>query len=714
MASKNEIPSMNNETELERVKALAQNNYDYFKHNVARYHESKRFLFLDTVTDEDAAIMQDMGISPLEVNSLVAMYNNVLGRAADMEPSLGVKGTNSFDLDLDPSQVNSKQVAQAMQTKIIDGHLQRRLIEEDYKSIPLETLEDSLAGGYSCWKIYTDYKNETTFEQDIFLEKCDDPTTIFFSPNARERTKCDADNVVKLVPKTIHDMKEEYGIDLEGKDYEKPIATDDGFNWFYEGENRDHKIVVVADFYEKKKKRVKVLKVKDPTNPDPNAFLAMTQKEYDDAKIKWEDSGTVGVFPVAVDSAMRERVTIYHSQFIGDRFLSNPVKTDKYYLPYIYVDGNSKFINGKQYTFSFVEYAKDAQRAKNFVFSDLINQAEGSNRIKMVMPERSIPGNDNYRKILEDPAKNWGTAFYRDIDPDNPQSPNIPAPIVLQPTPIDASKIALSADIERNISTSMGMHTAQMGMNNRDASGRAIAVSEKASTQTDKPQWNGLIAALQQAGRVWLSLMPTVYTELRTIPTKDENGNYQMIKINQSLPDGSPDPHSAMDFDHRELEVVVDASLNLESEKRESFAMVMELIGRVPSAQQFFGSNLDVLLDSTSIRGADTLKLQFSQYKKQQQEAAKNQPPPPDMVLAQAEMARAQNEAKSAENKNQTENRNLDIKERDAQLRFMELSNKIAVAAQEAQTKEEKDKFYMILDAAEADRKAFETENKTK
>lgn len=716
MNKKYSAPSMNNDEELERVKGLAQSNYDYFKHNVKNYHAMREFLFLGTVSSEDEGMMNSLGITAIEVNSLIPIYNNVLGRAINMEPSLGVKPLNSFDLDVDSDQISPQQVAQAIQTKVIDGHLQRRLLEGNYKDIPIRSLADSLSGGYSCWKIYTDYKDEMTFEQDIFWEKCDDPTMIFFSPDAREPSKCDAKCVVKLVPMTVKDVKDKYGVDLKDKDYEKPIQTDgmDNLTWFYEGKSKDEKIIMVADFYEKKKKKVKVMKVRDPENTDPNSFLALTQEEYDEMERRWKELNSIGLFPTPVEGAsvMRERTTIYHSQFIGDQFLSNPVKTEKKLLPYVFVEGSSEYIKGKQYTRAYMQYAVGAQRAKNFLFSDLVNQAENSSRFKIVMPERGVPSTTSYRDALEDPAKNWGVYFYRDIDPDNQTSPVIPPPIIVQPQGINPQTMAFLIDIDRNINTITGTHSAQMGVDNKQLSGRAFNASVDSSIQTDKPQWNGLMAALQQVGRIWLSLMPEVYKELRTIDTINEDGNPESIKINQSLPNGEKDPYSTMDFDHKDFEVTVGASLNMETEKRESFAKMMELIARVPAAQNFFSANLGKLIDSTGIRGADALALDFDKFKKETKEASKNQPPPAELVLAQAEMKKAENEMTAIKSKSQYENRNLDVKEKGIELDKVKLMNEIAIAAQNANSKESKDKFYMILDAVEADRKGAESEAK--
>jgi hypothetical protein len=74
--------------------------------------------------------------------------------------------------------------------------------------------KDELSGGYSVAKVYTDYANEKSFDQNIYIERVFDPTLTGFDPLARDSHKGDGRYAYELFPKSKGEAEELYGADI--------------------------------------------------------------------------------------------------------------------------------------------------------------------------------------------------------------------------------------------------------------------------------------------------------------------------------------------------------------------------------------------------------------------------------------------------------------------------------------------------------------------
>lgn len=697
--------------DLERVKKMTEIAYDCQKENNERWNRERRFVYHSTITEEDDAYLSNMGQPKAEANIIEAHLKNVQGNVLRSKPSLQVRPIDDISVPL--------------QVKIIEGHVQHDLLHSGYNDTIPEAVDDMLSGGFTAIKCYADYKNQRSYERSIFIKKAYDPTKVLFDPMAQLRHAGDGRMVVEIVPMTQENFKNEYpDVDIDNVKYNPPVKDAVGFNWFGMDACKDKsKIVIFADFYEKRSRRVRMLKVPDLDNP--GRFKGMTSKEYSDMVKDMEEKrdtmGDVSVIPKPVEKASEMRVIdeIWHSQFIGNQFIKKPEKTDLSELPWARGDGNGKMIDGRKLSRSWHFQARDIQRAKNMALNELFNQMNTSIRAKILIDEEALPTAQVYRDAYKEPYRNRGAMVYRSYAPKGGpggQGRNLPAPIPIPGGDMSPVTFQMYQSFDGTLAATLGNYQQQMGIDRR-ISGNAIREGKREGHASSKSILDGVDAMLNQIGRVYLSLIPTVYDTERTIATIDEDGKPITVVVNQRDEDGKVLPHTSMNFDPNDLDVKIIAGMDLESEKDEAFNTMLEMASRIPAAQQFFGQNLPIMIDNLNIRGKDSLKEAATKYLQNQKEMAKQQAQKPnaEQQLVQVEQQKAQNEAKAVDNKAQYEAKNAQLKEQQLRQQFMriqaDIANneaKLALEMEKADSREEKETIELQLKQQEDQRKSIE------
>ncbi len=210
-----------------------------------------------------------------------------------------------------------------------------------------------------------------SFNQVIKFDRVYDPTLVGFDPLARAPHKGDGRFCFELFPKSREEFEQENpSIDLSGVDFTRNV---EGFNWSYSNNQED--ILLVCDFYEKKKKRKKIVQL-------INGFV-MTMEDYETFLEKWNEAGFIEQAPAIKGSPrMTEVEVIVRYRFIENMMLEY-IETDYHSLPLIFVDGNSILIREGtnqgafiQMTRPYIYHMKGLQQLKNFAGQTLANELE--------------------------------------------------------------------------------------------------------------------------------------------------------------------------------------------------------------------------------------------------------------------------------------------------------------------------------------------------
>jgi hypothetical protein len=608
---------------LARIKKTVRNAHDYFRDNYDRYTEYRKFVFDSSLTNDEITLLMTMNRPQLEFNVLEAYISRLLGEFSKQEPDIEV---SAFDEDnADPITI-----------KVVEQHLKHVFMDADNEHLRYEVYKDLLSGGFSAVKAYTEYEHPMSMNQVIRFSKCE-PTLTGFDKLARFAHKGDGQFCFELFPKSKDEFLDEYPeTPINTLSFRRDFA---GFNWSYLNDNSQ--VVVVADFYEKKRKEETIVQVRDGK--------VMTQTEYRKMIDGWND---ITVPPSLVGKPRKTFI----DKIVRYRLIENQVleyeETDFAYLPIVFIDGNSLMIktptngNIRQVTRPYVYHAKGAQRLKNYAGISLANEIENTVQHKFMVAKEALPKEEQFLDAYKDVQKE-SVLVFNSVHESNPEMPiNNPIREVQRiPAPPEIAQAFTGSDsLIQNV---LGSYDASLGINNNQLSGIAIVEGASQSNATAMPFIVGCLQGFQRLAQIYVNLMPKYMTTPRTIPILDKEGKRHYVKINQKQ--GMP-----MEFDTNVLNVVVKAGASFQVQKSRTIMMVKEMMGMSPLFAQFMAEKgLNFILDNMDGKGIDELKALtkewVQQYQQDKQQAQQQAQQNPQAMKTQIDMAKIQQQQQKSQ-----------------------------------------------------------------
>lgn len=585
--------------QLARIKKNVKTAYDYFKPNYDRYNEFRRFVFESSLKNEEITLLQTISKPQLEFNILEAYISRLLGEFSKQEPDIEVTA-------------DDQNTADPMTIKVVEQHLRHSLTDAKNHHTKYEVYKDLLSGGFSTLKITTDYANPMSMHQVINIERVYDPTLCGFDQLAKYSHKGDGRFCFELFPMAKDDFLEEYpDIPIDTLNFRRDFA---GFNWAYL--NDATPIIIVGDYYEKKKRETQIVMVRDGR--------VMKKHDYDKMLKEW---GGLEAPPAIIGKPRKSNIeTIVRYRLIENRVIKHE-ETDFSHLPLVFVDGHSVMIktpkngNVRQVTRPYVYHAKGAQRLKNYSGIALANEVENIVQHKFIIKKEALPKEEEFMEAIKDiqkPSNIVVNAYYEE----NPDQP-IPEPIreiIKTPAPPEITQAFQGADgLIQNI---LGSYDASLGINNNQLSGIAIVEAATQSNAAAMPYVVGYLQGYQRAAEIYVDLMPKYYKTPRTIPVMDNEGMKSFVKINSE--DGID-----MFYDSNCLNVVVKAGASFQVQKARTIMMLKEMMGMSQLFAQFIAEKgLNFVLDNMEGKGIEQLKQMvdgWTQEMEQQKKAAMEQ-----------------------------------------------------------------------------------------
>jgi hypothetical protein len=634
--------------QLDRIKTNIRRAHDYFKPNYDRFNEFRRFVFESSLTSDEVTLLATISRPQLEFNVLEAYISRLLGEFSKQEPDIEV---NAEDQDS----------ADPMTIKVVEQHLRHTINDQSNHHTRYEVYKDLLSGGFSCLKVITDYINPMSFNQGIKIERGSDPTLCGFDQLARYSHKGDGRFCFELFPKSKDDFIDEFPeVDIENINFRRDFA---GFSWSYL--NDMTQVIMVADYYEKKKREKMIVQVRGDNGGKPKVML---KEKYNKMLDTWGDLAA----PPALIGKPRKTLleTIVRFRCIENQVLEHE-ETDFTMLPLVFVDGHSVMIktpkngNVRQVTRPYVYHAKGAQRLKNYAGISLANEIENTVQHKFMVAKEALPKEEPFLDAYKNVQK-ASVLVYNSVHESNPDMPiqNPIREIMRVPCPPEIAQAFTGSD--QLIQNILGSYDASLGINNNQLSGVAIVEAASQSNATAMPYIVGYLQGYQRAAQIYVDLMPKYYITPRTLPLIDEEGKKTSIKINQQ--DGME-----MDFDTNELNVIVKAGASFQVQKSRTIMMVKEMMGMSPIFAQFIAEKgLTFVLDNMEGKGIEQLKSMTESWLKemqqqkqmamqQQQSEMQNNPA---VIKAKIEMQKLQYEKQKDDKEFEVDMKELELKER--------------------------------------------------
>ena len=543
----------------------------------------------------------------------------------------------------------------------------------------LTIYSDTLAGGFSVAKVYTDYVNEKSFMQRIHIERVFNPCLCGFDPLATKSHKGDGRYCFELSPMTQEEFANEYG-EERAKSFNFTRAVE-GFNWNYK--NADQKIVLVGDYYVKVQKKVTLVRLAEN---DLDIPTQMTIAEYNKLEKEW---AKVEQIPAILERRKSTTTRIDRYRICQNEILSHE-ETSYPMLPLVFFDGNSVMLTNEQggqtvqMTRPYIYNAQVVQRLNNFTGQTEAAEIEDMQIHKYMIPVTGIP--QAYEKIYQNPQI-AAVLAYNQYDPKNPSIQlNPPQVIPRIPTPPLVNETFVGSDATTQ--AILGSYDAILGINEKQISGVAIQQGAMQSNAAAIPYLVGYVKGMQRCAEIVIHLLPIFYATPRSIPIRLANGKRDYQIINAPYPkedkqakmlqkaqemgmgnqmESQQDEESESDemenaimfnYDPQDLNVRVEPGVNAAIQKQVAVEQLTKMMEVSPTFAEFMNrQGLPTLLDNLDIQGIEGLKEMAEQFQAQmeaERQQAAGQPGDVDKMV-QAEMMKAQLEHESRDQKTQVD-----------------------------------------------------------
>lgn len=583
---------------LQSIKDNIRNSYEFDMPNYNRYRYFRAFLYETTLDSSDLAVLSETQKPQIEVNIGEHFVSQQVGEFNKHE--LGIHTSQTQGHNVDPLLVD-----------VVDAHMRFIIERSKENGVQKEAFSQTLSGGFSAIKVLPINPSPMSFEWEIAFQLVWDPTLCGWDPMSRQLHRGDGSYCFELYPKKLDDAYEEFGIKIDNVTFSREIG---GFSWYFT--NGSEKIVMFADYYQKKRKNKKIVKLSDGQ--------VFTESDYNKYLKNWHEKGTISVPPEIIDSKKVMLDTVCQYIVCGNQIIKEE-ETSYRYLPIVYMDGNSKCIsdgvtgNNKLLTKPYIYNLKGIQKLKNFAVQCLGNELENMIQHKIMVAKEAIP--EGYLGAYENFQK-ANCLVYNAYNQDNPNQP-LPQPREIVRTPIPpeiTNTITMTDQMAEMVLGNFDASLAQMG--NAEVSGKAFQEADLLSNAASRPYLDNFAQCLGWCANIALDLIPKYYKTTNTIPVHTKDGQRYYIEVNTDK-----SPHLL--YDSNALNISVTAGPNTSIQKNRALQQITSLMQVSPIFQEFMNEEgLPFLLKNMDMQGIELLTKaaeSFSEKLKQSREAQQGQ-----------------------------------------------------------------------------------------
>lgn len=577
----------------------------------------------------------------LTINRLPATFNHIVNDFRQNRPAIKVRPVDNLS---DPDKAD-----------VLNGLYRRIQNLGDYKTAVDTAFQYAVVGGFGFVRVGTKYCNDGTFDQDIFVERIENPCMVYFpiglcqSIDYSDAPWC---HVRVAVPKD--EFKRKYPKVNLGE-WEKS-GKGDG-SWLTED------VVYCAEYFRAEDKEQSLVMLSDGQT--------VTVKE----KVKEGDvvpDDPLGRTVFKVRPVMKRMV--YRSFITEVEILEPEVDLPVQWIPIVPMLAQEVNIDGKKAYISLVRFAKDPQKMFNFWNTAFTEQVALAPRAPFIaaagqvedFPEWQTANTKNHA-VLRYKAESLGGTL---VPPPQRNAPPEVGVAIIQ-------GIQFAAD---NIKATTGIFDASLGAHGNETSGRAINARLRQAGTGNFHFTDNASKALIHLGRIIKDWIPIIYdTPGRIVRIVGEDMTDKVVALND------PKTGKAIDLTIGEYDVIVDVGPSYETKRVETSETLLQLAQSVPAISQFapdlLVKNLDFpLRDETSKRIAKGLEMTMPGLI--EQEGAKDGKVPAEQV--QQMQAQAQAQIQQMQGVIQEMNAAIEKMSADLENKDNELKVKVAIAELQA------------------------------
>lgn len=477
-------------------------------------------------------------------------------------------------------------------------------------------------GGIGYLRVLTDYVDDGSFDQEIYIAGEKNPLAIYLDPACKQIDGSDA-----RFGFVFDTMDKEDADDLypEHKGELGDNAVTDG-GWLQKDRIR------IAEYWRKVQSADTLIAYDDPETGERRILRA---SELDKETLKTlRDTGA---------SKEREIVTDKVEWFkIAGNSIVDRKDWPGRYIPIVPVIGEQTVIDGVMDRKGHTRAMKDAQRLYNFWTSEAALQVSLQTKTPYIAPVESIGEYMEYWRNANE--TNYAVLPYRAFDDKNnplPRPEREPAPQMAQAY-VQGMQIAQS-----EMMMASGQYQSQFGQNENATSGKAINERQRQGDTATYHFIDGLGIAIRQVGKILIDLIPKIYDTPRVIRIIAEDGEEQHVKIDPQAPQAMQEAPAEEEGEGElyadkvklifnpnvgKYDVVSDIGPSYATQRQEAWNAFSQIVSQNPQLVHVVG---DLLFRNADFPGADEIARRL---KRMVPPNVLGDAPPPAMAQMQQQM----------------------------------------------------------------------------
>ena len=580
---------------------------------------------------DEAVKAERAGKRPMLVlNRLPQFLDQVMGDQRRGRPSIKVLAAQAAQVGKIQKVPNVGGTAEYTYAEVLEGVV--RSIES------LSNAEDAydtafaaaLTSGFGAFRILPTYPEDEVFEQDISIQRIQNPMSVYWDPLAVQLDRSDANEVLLTSWVSREMFKIEYP---EAQQIDAESAAQGDISDWYHTESG----IRVAEYYWRTPVQHELVLLSDGRVVRADALKGIADELARDG----------------ITEVRRRKVRTYRVQWAklsGADVLEGPLDVPCRWIPVIVVLGKELWSEGRAIYRSLIRHAHDAQRQYNFWSSAMVERVALEPRAPFVVGASQLGA---YGPLWKK-ANTEALVYLPYDDTINHNPPQRVAPPVVSP-----GMQALTLKAADDIKATIGMYDAALGQRSNETSGRAIAARDAQSDTMSYAFLDNLSKSIRHAGRILVDMIPQVYDSSRVVRILGVDGTEDFVAINQSVIDEQTGREVLLyDLSAQRYQVRVDVGPSYRTQRQEASESLIEFMRAVgPGYPQAVMAIADLIAANQDWPGADGIaerlrRLGIAQgiiEPDPEDGEAQAQPAPPDpMQAAQARVSEVEMQARYA------------------------------------------------------------------
>lgn len=454
--------------------------------------------------------------------------------------------------------------------KIIQG-LIRHIEYNSSADVAYDTaFEGAVKGGFGFYRVISGYSDPLSFDQELLIKAIRNPFTVSFDPFSTEPDGSDANWAMISDFLALDEFKAKYPNSKLSSLTDWKSIGDTAPGWMKDGTAR------IAEYFYKEFKKETICQLNTGESvikselPEmlPEGIQVVAERETSIPVVHWLKINALEIL---------ER-TIWPGK----------------YIPVIPVYGSIVDVDGKLNYEGIVRQAKDPMRMYNYWATAETEAIALAPKAPWIGVEGQFEGHE-----AEWANANRKNLAFLEYKPTSINGQPAPAPQrnVLEP-PVQAITHArmIASDDLKSVT---GIYDAALGNRSNETSGVAIN-SRKVQAQTSNFHFvDNLTRSLKHCGRILIECIPHYYDAARTARIIGEDGQPELVKLNQPFDQGGQEKIYRMDVG--QYDVTVDVGPSYATKRQEAVASMVELTRAYPQIAQIAG---DLLVKNMDWPGA--------------------------------------------------------------------------------------------------------------